>query len=203
MRASVSNLDAFLEWRDDPDADLPALIARLKYEGPTEPMLRGRAFAKCLQAALEGDSETLSADGYTFAFTGDFTIEGWARREESREKDYGGLIVPARCDRVLGNTIVDDKTTEYFDAERYLDKYQWRYYLDMFGANRFQWLIWEVKEMKDEPQAPLLNGGVSKAFCVHKLHKLEAYRYERMEADCHALAKEFKHFAVGTLGWND
>lgn len=194
MRATVSQLDAFNEWKNDEDADLPALLARLR-GGPdvvTEAMLRGRAFAKCLQAAAIGAFDTLSADGYTFAFTGNFTIESWPRREESKEKNYDDLIVPARCDRVLGKIIVDDKTTEHFDAERYLDKYQWRFYLDIWNADKFQWYIWELKKM-DEP----------KTYCVHTLHPLTAYRYARMGEDCHDLAREFKKFASATLGWKE
>lgn len=192
MRVSVSNLDAFNEWRHDDDADLPALLARLRGDEVTEPMLRGRAFAKCLQRAEVGESETLTADGYTFAFTGDFEIEHFPRREEKREKDYNGVIVPARCDRVLGKLIVDDKNAAYFDAERYFDKYQWRFYLDMWEADRFIWYVWEVKEMT-EP----------KTYCVHKLHKLTTYRYAKMQEDCYALAREFRNFAKGTLGWRD
>ena len=191
MRATVSNIDAFREWREDPEADLPALIARMRSTEATEPMLRGRAFAKCLQAAVLGQSDTLTADGYTFAFTGDFEIEHFPRREESREKDYGGIIVPGRCDRVLGKLIMDDKTTEYFEIERYLEKYQWRFYLDIWQADWFLWNVWECKKM-DEP----------KAYCVHKMHRISQYRYPRLEADCKELAYEFREFAVNTLGWS-
>ena len=191
MRATVSQLDSYREWKHDDDADLPALLARLKSQEPTEPMLRGRAFAKCLEAAQQGESDILTADGYTFAFTGDFQIEAFPRREEKREKEYAGVIVPMRCDRVLGKLIVDDKTTGYFEAERYLEKYQYRYYLDAWDADRFVWHIWEVKEMK-EPQT----------YCVHQLHKLETYRYERMHEDCEDLAREFRDFSITHLGWN-
>ena len=216
MRVTVSQLDTFREWRDDPDQDLPALLARLKGTEVTEPMLRGRAFARCLERAALGSSDTLTADGYTFCFAGEFQIDNLPRREEKREKDYGGVIVPARCDRVIGKLIVDDKTTERGwtsgdggRAEAYLDKMQWRFYLDMWNADRFQWNIWEVKEataadLIDEDNNPIFSiPPNSKPMIVRAKHVLESYRYARMQEECYDLAQEFASFARGALGWKD
>ena len=72
----------------------------------------------------------------------------YPRRELKAEKDYGGIIVSARCDRLHGMTIADDKSTSHFSGdagvEKYIDKKQWRYYLDIFGANEFVWHIWRL-----------------------------------------------------------
>jgi hypothetical protein len=186
---TVSHLDVYAGWKEREDQSLGDLVTMLKPPiEPTEPMLRGRAFARCMERADNGKAETLSSDGYTFAFTGDFTIESFPRREDSREKDYGGVIVKGRCDRRLGRLIVDDKTTSQFDAERYLSKVQWKYYLDMFDADTFTWYVWECKEMK-EPRS----------YCVHNLHQLTQNRYDGLESDCRALAQDFRDFAAKWL----
>ena len=184
MRVSVSNLDLYRSWRENEEQDFNWLLAALQNKKPTEPMLRGRAFANCMERVERGEVDQLSFDGYTFVFTGEFTIESFPRREESIEKDYGGIIVSGRCDRVLGKVIVDDKTTERFDAEKYLEKYQSRFYMDMFGADKFIWNVWECKEM-DEP----------KTYCVHTLHHLSQYRYPCLHEDCGRLAQGYREFA--------
>ena len=189
LRVSVSMLDIYREWKEGEDQSVADLIETLKSSTPTEAMLKGRAFAKAMELlGRECEADSITAEGYTFHFTGDFSVELFSRREEKAEKDYGGIVVSARCDRVLGSLIVDDKTTSQFDAERYEEKMQWRYYLDMWNANRFRWMVWECKEM-DEP----------KNYCIHALHTLNQYRYPEMERDCRDLALDFKKFAERCL----
>jgi len=184
----VSHLDIFRSWLQNESQDLNWLLAELKSKTPSEPMLRGRAFAKVMERIGEGaEVDMLCQDGFTFCFTGDFVIENFPRREEKGEKDYGGIIVSARCDRLLGTVIHDDKTTSQFDAESYLEKYQARFYMDIFRAHKFVWNVWEVKEM-DDPRS-------DKCYCVHTLHRLEQYRYPEMESDCRDLALRYKEFA--------
>jgi hypothetical protein len=105
-------------------------------------------------------------------------------REWRKGKDYGGIMVSGQVDAIEGKTIYDHKTTERFDAEKYLESWQHRFYLDIFGADRFVWNVWEMNELK-EP----------KCYGVNKLHTLEQYRYPELEADCTALALEYKDFA--------
>lgn len=198
IRVSVSKLDLYASWKQREDQDLSDLVRMLTDDKPTEAMLRGRAFARAVERAEVGESAYLVQDGYTFAFTGDFTIEHWPRREESREKDYGGIVVTSRCDRVLGKLIVDDKTTESFDAERYMQKWQWRFYLDIFGADSFLWNVWEVREIAND--APVDHPGYgTRAINVWNLHRLHQHRYPAMEADCMELAHEYRDFAARHL----
>lgn len=190
----VSEVSAYARWRQDEDADLPALIAMLNgASAESEAMRKGTAFHKALELSREGQSfDQIAQDGYTFCITGDFDLWIPPTREIRREKEYSGLTVSGQTDALIAATIYDHKTTERFDAENYLEGWQWKFYLDIFNANRFIWNVFEMKEM-DEP----------KHFCVHKLHKLEAYRYARMEEDCRDLCREFRTFAKDTLGWSD
>jgi hypothetical protein len=120
---------------------------------------------------------------FRLVFTFDAEISLPETREMRLGKDYGGIIVSGQCDGVCGNLIIDHKTTERFDAEKYLDGWQWRFYLDIFTADKFVWNVWEMKEI--DP----------KVYEVHGLHQLAQYRYPEIERDCRNLALEFKGFA--------
>lgn len=192
LRVSVSSLDLFCSYRDDSEDrwTLESFMAQLRGQtARTAGMERGSAFAKAMEHAKLGECSTISAEGHTFAFTCDAEIEAWPRREEKREKDYGGVIVSARCDRIMGRVIADDKTTERYDVEKYLDKYQFRYYLDMYDADVFRWHIWECRGLKDPRE-----------WEVHDHHLLTQYRYPGMADDCRELALEFAEFSA-QVGW--
>jgi hypothetical protein len=161
-------------------------------------MERGHAFAVAMEHVAEADrNDLLTAEGHAFAFTCDAEIEAWPRRELKAEKDYGGIIVSARCDRLHGKVIADDKSTSHFSGdagvEKYIDKKQWRYYLDIFGAHEFVWHIWETREIpinkpEDYP-------GIRHAWEVFNHHVIRNYRYPELEAECADFAREFKSFA--------
>jgi hypothetical protein len=191
IRVSVSNLDLYRAFRDDDEFELGVFLAQLRGEMPRTPaMERGGAFAKAMEHANLGEQSTISADGHTFAFTCDAEIEAWPCREEKREKDYGGVIVTARCDRIMGRMIADDKTTSQFDAEKYFGKMQHCFYLDIFEADVFKWHIWSCREI----------GHCEWEVYAHDL--LTQYRYPDLEEDCARLAHDFKDF-MERLGYNE
>ena len=198
LRVSVSDLDQFKRFREDEEYPLGVFLADLRRETPPTPaMQRGHAFAVAMEHASLGETSTINAEGHTFAFTCDAEIEAWPRREEKREKDYGGVIVTARCDRIMGRTVADDKTTSNFDAEAYMDKFQWRFYLDMFEGDVFKWHVWETREIKADPEEDH-DGTI--AWEVYAHHLLVQYRYEEIENDCRRLAQDFAAFAK-QVGW--
>lgn len=190
IRVSVSSLDLFRSYLADEDYPLEVFLSQLRGEGAVTPgMYRGRAFAVAMEHAKLGEASTISAEGHTFAFTCDAEIEAWPRREEKREKDYGGVIVTARCDRIMGKVIADDKTTESFDAEKYEDKYQFRYYLDIWDADVFKWHIWSCRKIDSDGRDTI-------AWEVYDCNTLTQYRYPKLQEDCYALAQEFGEFAA-------
>jgi hypothetical protein len=184
ITARVSHVAAFARWRQDEDADIASLVLRISGGEETEQMEKGTAFHKFLELAQEGTTEVAEVNGYTFAFVGDFSLYLPRIRERRLGKDYGGITVSGCVDAMEGKTIYDHKTTERFDAESYLDSWQHRFYLDIFGADKFIWNVWEMNELK-EP----------KAYGVHTLHQLVQYRYPAMEQECRELALEYKEFA--------
>ena len=181
---SVSQIDVFRAWEKDPEADLSWLMKALSSKEETADMRRGTAFHKALENFTDGEVDRLDANGYTFMFDGDFDLPSITLREVRGQKNYGGIEIRGRIDGVLGKHILDHKAATWFDAERYFAKYQWRYYLDIFNADRFTWYIWEMQEQDD----PMI-------WTVRDLHVIEQYRYPELEKDCKSLAQRLRMFA--------
>lgn len=184
ITARVSHVAAYVRWKGNEEASLESLVTDILDSQPTEAMAKGTAFHKFLEHAQAGESDTAEVDGYTFAFVGEFDIYLPQMREWRKGKDYGGITVSGQCDAIEGKTIYDHKTTERFEAEKYLESWQHRFYMDIFDADRFIWNVWEMNELQ-EPRA----------YGVHHLHRLEQFRYPAMSEDCKALALEYKEFA--------
>jgi hypothetical protein len=184
----VSNLAQYARWRDNEGDGIGWLYDAIFKEESTEAMTRGTAFHAALEKVCEGEHATVTANGYTFAFTCDAEISLPRTREIRQSKDYGGIIVTGKCDGIEGKRIIDHKTTQQFDAERYMEGWQHGFYLDIFGADRFDWHIWEVGQVESD------------AYEVYAHHLLTQFRYPGMEEDCRELAHEFRDFAA-RLGW--
>jgi hypothetical protein len=217
IRAAVTSLDKYASYLNDDDYPLDRLLAELRGQIPRTPaMERGHAFAKAMETAGQVDrvdyfsgreqavlvgsaplqADLLVSEGHAFAFTCNTEIEAWPRRELKAEKDYGGIIVSARCDRLRGKIIADDKTTAHFDAdgcEKYTSKKQWRYYLDIFGAQEFVWHIWETREI--EIKEPRDYPGVKAAWEIFSHHEIRNYRYPEMENENREFAQQYREFA--------
>jgi hypothetical protein len=190
MTFRVSEAESFRQWRNDEDAELEHLLARLRGQTPASPAMEaGTAFHKALETAPTGLTVTaLEANGYTFTFAGDFVAELPAIREVRAGKtwmvDGEPITISGQLDCIHGKRIEDHKTTGRFDPERYMDGYQWRLYLSIFGADHFRWNVFEIAE-KDHPLE----------WEVYAQHRLEQYRYPAMEDDCARLAQELARFA--------
>jgi len=183
----VSQVDVFRSWEDDPDADMNWLIKELTGKVETPDMKRGTAFHAALEKLGTGEVERIDSQGHTFIFDGDFELPAFPVREIRKSKDYGGITVSGKVDAINGHHVLDHKAATWFDAERYFKKYQWRYYLDIFGADRFTWYVWEMQEADTTDD--------SRVFVVRDLHVLEQYRYPHLERDCRDLALRLKSFA--------
>lgn len=186
MLARVSNIEAFRRWREDDTSDVEDLIRFITVDAPSEAMKAGTAFHKAMELASDGEYATLTANGYTFHMAGG-TVSLPIIRELRAFGRYGDLTVTGQVDGLHGGVVVDHKTTSRFDAERYLGGVQWRYYLDIFGANVFTWNVFEIKEV-----APL-------EYRVAEPQTLTAYRYPEMHADCVNLARDYLDFALKFL----
>lgn len=189
MTFRVSEVESFRQWRDDEDADLELLLARMRGQTEaSEAMLAGTAFHKALEVAQPGEAETLQALGYTFKMVGDFELAIPVIREVRASKAYTvddcAVLVSGQLDAIEGKRVEDHKTTGRFDPERYLGGYQWRLYLEIFGANHFRWNVFEISATDDQL-----------TWEVFAAHRLEQYRYPGMSADCERLVSDLARFA--------
>jgi hypothetical protein len=184
----VSEVESFRQWRNDEEAELVDLLARLRgLSEPSSEMLAGTAFHKALEDAQDGEVDVLQADGYTFEFLTDAELAIPSIRELRASKTYmvdgEPITITGQVDTLEGRRVEDHKTTGRFDPERYLDGYQWRLYLDIFGADHFRWNVFEIAPTSDPAH-----------WDVRNHHTLEQFRYPAMPADCEKLVTEFAHF---------
>lgn len=188
MRISVSDVDSFRYWRDSEDGDLSELLSRLRREAPaTEAMVAGKALHKALELSPSGDFTELKSEGYLFTIETDCELSLPDIRELKATKEYAidNLIVTlvGMVDAVHGKRVDDHKTTSRFDAERFLDSFQWRAYLDIFNADHFRWNVFEMTQV------------AAKEYRVFGFHRLEQYRYPTMLEDIERDLTEFVRFA--------
>lgn len=203
----VSHLAAYARWKKEETDGIGWLYNSIFASESAESMSRGTAFHAALEKVLEGEYSTVEAQGYTFAFTCEAELYLPKTREIRRGKDYGGIIVSGQCDGIEGKRIIDHKTVQQFDAEYHLDGWQHRFYLDIFEADRFDWHIWEVGEIKsstgktgDITEYDHFDGSPAAAYEVYAHHLLTQYRYPALGEDCRRLALEFRDFAA-RMGW--
>jgi hypothetical protein len=180
IRLSVTDLETFRYWQERDDGTLEDLIAQLTGAvEPTPQMRAARAFHKAFED-LGRDVESLdrlTVDGYTF----DFEMDGALAMPPIRELKAEGLwqtpsgpvTLVGKVDGLAGLTVHDYKLSERFEAERYLDSWQWRAYLTMFHARRFVYEVFQCYYDRADPTR------------VHivDLHPLAFDRYPQMEQD--------------------
>lgn len=188
LRVSVTDLDQLRYYRDTDDMELAELIARLKHLMPsTDAMEAGTAFHAALEAAQPGDHKGLVSGDYTFSFEIDAALDLPSIREMKATAEYlvddVAVTLVGKVDAIHGKRIDDHKFTAKFDPDRYLSSYQWRAYLEMFGADVFRWNIFEGVE-----SAP-------KNYLIRNVHPLTMHRYPGMGEDLERELREFVHFA--------
>lgn len=170
-------------WRGSQDLELDWLLRRLRGEEPqTEAMAAGQALHSALENADEGEAMSLASGEYKFYFQCDSQIEVPISRELSIEKQYGELTVRGRVDAMSGRTVTDYKSTQNFDADRLLEGFQWRYYLDMTDCETFIWKVFVLSER------------FYREYDVTKTHELRQHRYEDLRKECGKLADDFLGF---------
>lgn len=144
IRISVTELESYRYFKEREDMTVADLVADLRHEKPPTPQMEaGRAFALFMETArhdgIGGDEATV--DGWRFIFDVDAELELPDVRELKAEASFqtpsGPVTLVGKVDGLGGLTVHDQKLTEKWDAERYLDSLQWRAYLVMFKATTF------------------------------------------------------------------
>lgn len=196
LRVSATDIDALRRYLKPPTPDmeieLADLLSQLRREAPpTEAMLAGTALHSALERAEIGDHATLSADGYTFTLDIDGEIDLPQIREIKGTRDYAigncTVTLVGKVDAIHGRRIEDHKFTARYDAERFMGSYQWRIYLEVFGADEFRWNVFEGSETGP------------KEYRVSGFHQLRMHRYPGIGDDVMRELAEFVDFARAHL----
>lgn len=175
LRLSVSDLETWRYWCASEDSDVTSLVARLSHvEPPTPAMKAGAAFAKLMERVGERSLHTEEVDEWQFYFELEGELALPPVRELKAEVLFqtpsGPVTLVGKVDGLNGISVHDQKLTERFDAERYLDSLQWRSYLVMFGAREF---VYDVFVGRYE----------GRCVTVYDYHRLPFYAYPNMRAD--------------------
>lgn len=204
MRASVSDIEAYRRWREDPDAELAELLAQLRGQWPDSPRRSaGSAFHRALELAEPGEFEQLQADGHVFLIDAEIEIELPEVREVRASRTWqlpdGPLTLSGQVDAISGSRVDDHKTTVQMDAEGYLAGYPWRLYLELFGADTFRWNVFEMRQVLERELSTLPGLPAGRTYLIHAAHRLEQHRYPGMAQDCTRLLADFQAFARAHL----
>ena len=78
----------------------------------------------------------------------------------------------AKTDGLDGRAVYDQKLTEKWDAEKYLDSLQWRAYLDVFDAHAFTYDVFVGRYDRDDAYVTIAD-----------YHSMTFYRYPNLAAD--------------------
>lgn len=195
LSVRVTDLEQFRIWRDDEDMEVGWLLNRLlRKEAPTSLMKAGTAFHSAIEGAGRGVLATLSLGDYRFDFNCECELPEPAVKELEVQKQYGDLLVIGHVDGLIGKEVIDYKTTGQFDPARYLEGYQWRFYLDLLDANTFRW---EVFVMSEFGAAMAVGERNLECFTIREVHRLVQFRYPNLHEDCLRLARDYYDFASG------
>lgn len=194
MQFRVSEVESYRQFLADEEADHDAFLARMRGQvPPSDSMLAGTAFHHALELGVPGTQERIEIDGYMFQVDCAIDLTLPTIREVRLSRTYAdarhAITVSGQVDGIDGMIVTDHKTTGQFDAERYLAGYQWRYYLDIWGADVFRW---NVFELRPDPK-------LERVYTVTAFHRLVQYRYPGLRADCERLALDLAEFAAWNL----
>lgn len=199
IRMSVTELESFRYWKGKDDPDTAELIADLSRKlEPTPQMEAGQALAKFFETTKEGEVYAHDVDGWTFDFGAlDHEFHVPPFREVKGEKLYetpsGPVTLVGKVDGLDAKVVHDEKLTERWDAEKYLDSLQWRAYLDMFGADKF---VYDVFVAKYEKRDGVIVGKVVE---IKDYQPFPLYRYPRIALDVRAAVVELAEVIVNFL----
>ncbi|HYE57624.1 MAG TPA: hypothetical protein VD948_03920, partial [Rhodothermales bacterium] len=149
IRLSVTDLESFRYWKASEDSTVADLVAKLtRAEPPTPQMQAGAAFARLMEHAGERSMDEEQVDGWTFYFDVESELALPAVRELKGEMvietPSGPVTLVGKVDGFDGK-VYDQKLTERWEAERYVDSLQWRAYLVMFGAREFVYDVFRAR----------------------------------------------------------
>ncbi len=189
MRISVTTLEAYRLFMDGDWMAEEDLIATIKgVSAKTDKIAVGNAFHSILEdpEKYRFDQEPFDY-GYAcggLKFWGP-TVEELLQKIDRRgipelktTRNYGGVTVVGKADHIVGTHIDEYKTTKNFDADKYLESYQWRFLLDIFGAKSLMYHVASVSPSDED-------------VIIRDIASMPVYPYPALHDDCCGLLVKF------------
>lgn len=201
MRLSVSDIDAYRRYLDeDEDMSLKDILAWLRRETPRPAYLdAGNAFHTILERSAPGELDVVELNGFRFRFALDAKIALPAIREMKGELEIltsvGPVTLVGKVDGI-GSAVHDYKLAGWFDPEKYLASYQWRCYLLMFGAYRFNYDVFLYDEKEIVEGRGKNRKVLGTEWVVKDYHELPLYAYPSMQLDVLRQVDQFARFVA-------
>ena len=98
--------------------------------------------------------------------------------EVKAEKTYGDARVVGVADQLVGDHLIEHKTTSAFDADKYLESSQWRFYADLFDVSTVTYHVF------------VLNDHGNGVLEIRSIETLSLYPYPALHDDCAALVRD-------------
>jgi len=211
IHVRVSQLEGLRYWRDQEDSTLDDLLARLRGDGPeTDQMQAGRALAKFFEHADDNAYGEAHVDGWSFSFEVDAEFTRPAHRELEGsiviETPSGPVLLTGHCDGLAWRAVRDQKLTERWDAERYLDSLQWRAYLVLFDATSFTYDVFVGRYQRRDTRTRFDPAGQDaweepgRMVTITEYHPMTFYAYPDMRRDVERAVAELAAIIVRHLG---
>lgn len=186
--ASVTDLENFRKYLSN-EIEFEELLLRLnRKQSPTDKMMVGRA----LHSILENPEEYYVKPIYIFdgiIFEANLIKELLKDKVNAREvkanKLYSKTLVSGVADGLSGLFVIEYKISfNSFDIERYMNSYQWRFYIDMFEAIGAEYVIIVLDN----------------AMQAKDIIRFKLYRYDGLQNDLINLIKDFELFLLNNFG---
>jgi len=195
MRISTTVLESFRlflepdqEWMTE-DALVDTILGKFV---PTHAVQRGKAFG-CI---LETPDAYRVSGGYIcehFSFGDDVMGPAMALIDRPHTvfeakaiAQYAGHDVVAKADQLCGADLIETKTTESFDFDKYAHSCQWRFMADIFKPKRITYHVFVLAEPERGP------GQIE----LRSVETFTLYPYAGMRQDCERLVRDFDAYVT-------
>jgi hypothetical protein len=192
LRISATLVDSYNYWLKNEYAKEESLIDSIKgIYRPGWQAEHGKGlhyiFEDAPDAHRSEDGKTYTANGVTFQAEDIEECLKYVDRSGANEVKVTGeydagepVTVVTKADQLLNAKIVEYKSKwSPFDMEAYVESYQWKFYLENFGANECRYKVFCFDKSKS---------GVVK---LKSIEEFSCYRYQGMRRDLEDILRQF------------